>query len=76
MIPVQRDIGHMADVTKNQQTQTYYKVRKTTFLMFYEGKMDDFAVVEAPDDQENIIEDELNGAIASANNDPSLQHLS
>lgn len=63
---IERNIKRICDVTQEQRTQTYYKIRRTMFLMFFEEQNDDFALVLAPEGQEELIENTLNEAMAAA----------
>lgn len=62
---VHKNLLTLTNVTKDRKTETYYKIRNKVFFMFFEDVADEFAVVMEPKDQENLVEDTLNNAIAT-----------
>lgn len=52
---LEKQLIDLADVTKKRKSETYYKIRRNLFFMFFQDKPDDLVLVMDPEGQ-NIVE--------------------
>lgn len=59
---LERNLLDLADVTKKRKSETYYRIRRNVFFMFFEDKPDEYVVLVEPDGQD-IVESTLNDLV-------------
>lgn len=56
---IQKQLKDLSDVTKKRKSETYYKIRRNLFFMFFQDQPDNFVLVAEPEGQD-IVEPTLN----------------
>ena len=60
---IERQLTDLTDVTKKRKSETYYKIRRNLFFMFFQDQPDNLVVVMEPEGQD-IVENTLNQLLA------------
>jgi hypothetical protein len=56
---IDKNMMDLTDMTKSRKSETYYKIRRNLFYMFFQDRPDDFVLVADPDNQD-VVEPTLN----------------